>query len=156
MIRSGQLSNSSKISSMSILTARFRKILSKLNKLCWWQSQTEVFPVIKGTYSKIKDLIWLFFQTCLRFHPCPTFLQVSEKSDQIWMSYADDKVKHTFFKQLRVCNSKIMIPSARFQTCTQIPSMSTLSASFRQIWSQLNELHWWQNQTEAYSAIKGT
>ena len=30
------------------------------------------------------------------------------------MSYDDDNVKHTFFKQSKVCNSKIMIPSVQF------------------------------------------
>ena len=42
------------------------------------------------------------FQTCLRFHPCPPYLQVSGTSDQNWTSYADDKVKQSLFQQLSV------------------------------------------------------
>ena len=48
MIQSGQVLNSSKISSMSTLSASFRKSWSKQNELCWWQSQTEAFSAIKG------------------------------------------------------------------------------------------------------------
>ena len=48
IIRSGQYSNLSKISSMSTLSASFRNIWSKLNKLCWWQSQTSFFFSSQG------------------------------------------------------------------------------------------------------------
>ena len=47
MIQFGQVSNSHV---MSTLSASFRKIGSKLNKLCWWQNQTGVQPVL-----------WIFF-----------------------------------------------------------------------------------------------
>ena len=43
MIRPGQVSNSSEIQSMSISSANFRKIQSKLKELYWWQSQTNAF-----------------------------------------------------------------------------------------------------------------
>ena len=38
MIRSGQIFNSSELSSMSMLSASFRKIQSKLKELWWWQA----------------------------------------------------------------------------------------------------------------------
>ena len=49
MIWSRQFLNSSMISSISPLSASFSKVWSKLNKLCWWQSQTETISAIKGT-----------------------------------------------------------------------------------------------------------
>ena len=49
MIRSGQFPNLFEILFMSTLSASFTNIPSKLNELCWWQSQTEAFSAIKGT-----------------------------------------------------------------------------------------------------------
>ena len=40
MVGSGQISNSYEISSIAPLPASFRKIQSKQNELCWWQTQT--------------------------------------------------------------------------------------------------------------------
>ena len=47
--RSGQVSNLFEILSITILSASFRKFPSKLNKLCWLQSQTKASSTIKGT-----------------------------------------------------------------------------------------------------------
>ena len=109
-IWSGQFSNSSEISSTSSSCASFRKIWWKLNDLCWWRKQAEVFSAIKGTL--LLDL-WsnlASFLTHPKFHPCPPYLQVSERSDLNWMSYADEKVKQRLFQQSRVCNCKIKDP----------------------------------------------
>ena len=46
----------------------------------------------------------------MRVHPCPSYLQISGRSDQNWMTYADDKVKQRLFQQPRECNSKINDP----------------------------------------------
>ena len=51
-----------------------------------------------------------FFLTHLDFHPCPTYLQVSGRSDQNWIRYGDDKVKQMLFQQSRGRNSKINDP----------------------------------------------
>ena len=50
------------------------------------------------------------FRSCPRFHPCPPYLQVSGRSDQNWMNYADDKVNQTLFQQSRGCNPRINDP----------------------------------------------
>ena len=77
MIRFGQVSNSSKIPSLSILSANFRKIQSKLKELCWWESN-------RGFFSNQGDvtLRLMRFLTHLRFQPCPAYLQISGKSYQ--------------------------------------------------------------------------
>ena len=41
------------------------------------------------------------FRTLMRVHPCPTYLQVSETSDENWTSYADEKIKQRLFQQSR-------------------------------------------------------
>ena len=92
MIWSSQFSNLSETSSMSTLSANFWNIQSKLNELCWWQSQTEAFLAIKVTY---------LYQ-------------------------------------------RVIIRSGPFSNLAKISSMSTLSASFRNILSKLKELWWWQ------------
>ena len=46
------------------------------------------------------------FRTHLRIHPCPYYLQVSERFNWNWMSYVDDKVKQRLFQQSRGHNSK--------------------------------------------------
>ena len=45
MIRSGQFSSLFEISSFSTLSASFRNILLKLNKLCWWQTCSYCKPM---------------------------------------------------------------------------------------------------------------
>ena len=143
MIWFGQFSNLFEVSSMSVLSASFRKNRSKLNKIHWWQSHC-FFQQPRGHNSKINDpirpvfeLVWDFihdhfickfsgrsnqnlmtyadnnvkqrlfsaikglasFQSCLRFHLCPPYLQVSGTSVKNWMSYADDKIKQKLFQQ---------------------------------------------------------
>ena len=75
------------------------------------------------------------------------------------MSYADDKVKQTLFQKSFMLMTKsnrhffsnqgdvilrLMIKPVQVSNSTEISSMSTLSASFRKIWSKLYELWWWQ------------
>ena len=88
-IQSGQFFNLSEILSMSTLSASFRKIWSKLNKLLGWQSQTEAFFSNQGDVTKIT--CQFFILSCPRIHPCPPYLQVSGTSNQNWRSYGDDK-----------------------------------------------------------------
>ena len=55
MIRAGQFSN---LSEMPTLSVSVRQIQSKLDKLCWWQRQTEAFIGNQGgRNSKINDSI---------------------------------------------------------------------------------------------------
>ena len=50
---------------------------------------------------------------------------------------------------------QLMIQFGQVLNLSKISSMPTLSASFRKIWSKLNELCWWRSQIVAFSAIKG-
>ena len=85
-----------------------------------------------------------------RFHQYPPYLQVSG-----WMSYADDRVKQRLFQQSRGVTLRLIIQLSQFSISLKITSMSPLYASFRQIRSKLNELCWWQRQSQAFSTIKG-
>ena len=105
MIWSGQVSNSSKISSLYTLSASLRKIQSKLNVMLMTVKQRP-FQQSKGRNSKINDLIW----PVSRLHPCPLYLQVPGRFDQDWMIYVDHKVKQRLFQQSRKHNSKINDP----------------------------------------------
>ena len=152
-----------------------------------------LFQHSRVPYSKINDPIWPVFWTCLRIHPCPPYLQISGRTDQNWMSYADDNAKQRLFQQSRdvtlwlmilscqflnilefihihlICRFqeelikteclmlttksnrcffsnqgditlRLMIPSGPFSILSEISFMSTLSASFKNIRSKLNEL----------------
>ena len=107
MIRFEQVSNSSEIPSMSILSARFRKIQSMLNKLCWWQNETEAFSAIKIKifiwYGQFSELIWAFILTLT------LICKFRKRASQNWMSYVDDKVKQRLFQQSRGHTLRLMI-----------------------------------------------
>ena len=68
------------------------------------------FRQSKGHSSGINDPIWRVFLIHLRFHPCLSYLQISGRSHQNWISYADDKIKQRLIQQSRGRNSKINDP----------------------------------------------
>ena len=70
------------------------------------------------------------FLTCLRFNPFPPYLQVSGRSDQNSMSYADDMSNRIFSNQGEV-TLRFMIRSGQFLNLFEILSVSTLSEGFR-------------------------
>ena len=101
-------------------------------------------------------IIWsVRFWTHPRFHQCPRYLDVSERHNQNWMSYADDKHKQRIFSIQGDVTLRLMICSGHVLNSSKISSISPLSGRFRKIWSKMNKLWWWQSQTEAFSAIKG-
>ena len=150
IIQSDQVSNSSEISFMSTLSAIFRKIHSKLNEICWWQSQ-RLFQQSRGRNSKINDPILSVFKLIRDFiyvHLTCKFQADFIKTEQVMLL-----INRGFFSNQRDVNLRLTILSVQVSNSTEILSMSTLSASFRQILSKLNKLCCWE--TGAFSAIKG-
>ena len=95
MIQSGCFFlNSSEISFMSTFQASFRKIRSKLNKLCWDKVKERLFQQSRVCHYKTNDLA--SFWTHQRFHPYLSYLHVAGRSNQNWTSYADDSQKKAF------------------------------------------------------------
>ena len=98
MIRSGQFSILSEISFMSTLSASFRKIWSKLNDLCWWQSNRGFFSNRKDVTLRVMIQSGQFWNLS-EISSISFYLQVSRISNQNWMSNADDKVRSFFSNQ---------------------------------------------------------
>ena len=108
MTLSGQFSNSSEILSMSMLSPTFRKIRSKLNKLCSWQSQ-RLFQQSRGRNSRFNYQIWPVFKLIWDF--IHVYLICKFQKDLIKTKrYGDDKVKQRLFQQSRWCRAKINDP----------------------------------------------
>ena len=114
MIRSGQVLNSSGISSMSPVSASFRKRIKTEWVMLTTMSNRDFFSNQEDV-----DLNYSIWPTRLRFYPCPPYLQVSRRFDQNWMSYADDNIKQMIFINQGDVTLNRWSNLANFQTCSR-------------------------------------
>ena len=107
---------------------------------------------------KINDPIWPVFKSIRDFiyvHLSCKFQEVPIKTK--WTMVMTKSIRG-FCSNQECVTLRSMTQLSQILNLSKISSMPTLSASFRKSWSKLNELCWWQSQTEAFSAfsaIKG-
>ena len=147
--------NSSQISSMSNLSASCKKNPSKLNELCWWQSSTGGFSCNEGDVTPR-----LIIQTCQfsnlfkvpSVHLICKFQEDLIKTEQVILM---TKSIRGFLAIKVMLLLRLVIQSDQFSKSSKISYMSTLSASSRKILLKLNELCWWQSQSDAFFNNQG-
>ena len=102
------------------------------------------FQQPKGRYSKIHYPIWPNFGLVRYFIPVHLICKFHEHQiNNKWVTLMT-KSNRSFFSNQDDVTLWLMIRSGQFSNLTELSSMSTLSASFRNIWSKLKELWWWQ------------
>ena len=119
----------------------------KVKQRLYQQSRDE--PLTK------RDPIWPFFDIFRDFIYVHFSCKCQEHSIKTEWVTLMTKQNRDFFQQSRDVTLKLGSWSGLFLNCSEISSMSTLSASFRNIRLELNELRWWQSQTEAFFSNQG-
>ena len=103
-----------------------------------------LFQQSRWCNSKINVLIWPVFKLDHEFihgHLICKFQEHPIKTE--WVTLLT-KSNRSFFSNQGDVILRLMIRSGQFSNFAEISSMSTLSASFRNVWSKLKELWWWQ------------
>ena len=129
---------------MSTLSASVMEIKLKLNQLCWWQSQTEVFQQSRECNSKVNDPTWPVFKLIrdsIHVNLICKFQRNQIKTSRVILTTMSHR---GFFSNQGNVALRLTTSFGQFLNLSETLYMSIWNASFRNIWLNLKVLWWWQ------------